>query len=215
MYCQKCGCKLQDGVKFCGQCGAEQISEKTEMAFDSAINETLGFCCPDCGNLDLQVTTETETSTSGKNFSATQGCLGYCLMGPLGILCGACGQKKRTHSKNTTFFVCSKCGRKFQNPRDLAAAEKSTMRYFWFCAVFVEIVTLIVSTVMLSRFYNELGELVPLTFFLGTLPLLMGTLAGIIVVLFGYALKKARMSEIRALEEGMNKFRSSGADNEA
>ena len=78
-----------------------------------------GLCCPDCGNRDLQVTTETRTQTTGSDFSVGKGCLGYLLFGPLGILCGACGQGKQTTTTNTTYWVCPKCGKKFRNPEDM------------------------------------------------------------------------------------------------
>ena len=77
------------------------------------------FCCPQCGNEELQVTTETSTQTTGKNYSAGQGCLGYLLFGPLGLLCGACGEGKQTTTTNTTYWVCPKCGKKFRNPDEL------------------------------------------------------------------------------------------------
>lgn len=73
------------------------------------------FCCPNCGGRNLQATTETKTQTTGKNYSGTQGCLGFLLMGPLGLLCGLCGQGQKTVSTNTDFWVCPDCGDKFES----------------------------------------------------------------------------------------------------
>ena len=77
------------------------------------------FCCPKCGNKNLQSTTETVTQTSGKNYSGTQGCLGLLLFGPMGLLCGLCGQGKTTNTNTTNYWVCPNCGHKFRSPDDI------------------------------------------------------------------------------------------------
>lgn len=79
------------------------------------------LCCPQCGNHELQVINETNVQTTGKDFSAGKGCMGYLLFGPLGILCGSCGQGQKTTSTNATYWVCNKCGKKF---RDLEEQRK-------------------------------------------------------------------------------------------
>lgn len=66
--------------------------------------------CPKCGNEQCQIITETHTS--GKDFSVSQGCCGAILLGPIGILCGACGKGKQI--KNVSYWVCSQCGNKFK-----------------------------------------------------------------------------------------------------
>lgn len=66
--------------------------------------------CPNCGSTRLSPVTETQTS--GKDFSAGKGCCGYLLLGPLGVLCGACGKGKQT--KSTTYWLCNDCGKKFK-----------------------------------------------------------------------------------------------------
>ena len=66
--------------------------------------------CPKCGNSNLQAVTE--TSTKGKDFSAGKGCCGALMLGPLGVLCGACGKGKQIYS--TTYWLCQDCGNKFK-----------------------------------------------------------------------------------------------------
>ena len=66
--------------------------------------------CPRCGNENVSVINE--TSTKGKDFSASKGCLGALLLGPIGALCGACGKGKQT--KNTNYWVCNNCGNKWK-----------------------------------------------------------------------------------------------------
>lgn len=67
------------------------------------------MCCPKCGSNHLQVVNETKTTGGG--YSAGNGCCGYILLGPLGLLCGSCGSKTKTTNK--AFFVCMDCGNKF------------------------------------------------------------------------------------------------------
>lgn len=66
--------------------------------------------CPRCGGTNCMPVVE--SSTKGKDFSAGKGCCGYALLGPLGILCGACGGGKQ--STSTAYWMCTKCGNKFQ-----------------------------------------------------------------------------------------------------
>lgn len=66
--------------------------------------------CPKCGNENCQVITE--TSTKGKDYSVGKGLCGGILLGPLGLLCGACGKGKQITS--TTYWICSNCGYKFK-----------------------------------------------------------------------------------------------------
>lgn len=81
--------------------------------------EINNLVCPKCGSKNLQITTETDTQTHGKNFSTGKGCLGYLMFGPLGILCGSCGQQQKTTVTNTQYWVCPDCGNKFRNPDDI------------------------------------------------------------------------------------------------
>ena len=66
--------------------------------------------CPKCGGEHCQVISE--TTSKGKDFSAGKGCCGAALLGPIGILCGACGKGKQINSTN--YWVCQDCGNKFK-----------------------------------------------------------------------------------------------------
>ena len=66
--------------------------------------------CPNCDSKNCQMINEIQTK--GKDFSAGKGCLGAILLGPLGILCGACGKGKQV--KNTNYWVCNDCGNKWK-----------------------------------------------------------------------------------------------------
>ena len=69
-----------------------------------------GLRCPNCGNTDL--TTVSETATSGKDFKTSDACCGYLLCGPIGLLLGTAGKGKQQYTNS--FWVCKKCGNKFK-----------------------------------------------------------------------------------------------------
>lgn len=63
--------------------------------------------CPKCGSEKIQF----GSSTSGGGFSFSNSCCGYIMLGPLGLLCGACGSGTTTEE----FWICQDCGNKFSN----------------------------------------------------------------------------------------------------
>lgn len=63
--------------------------------------------CPKCGSENTQFA----ANTSGRGYDAGNGCCGYMLLGPLGLLCGACASKTETEE----FWVCNNCGHKFSD----------------------------------------------------------------------------------------------------
>ncbi len=66
--------------------------------------------CPRCGAANSSAVNE--TTTTGKDFSAGKGCCGMIMLGPIGLLCGLCGEGQKT--KNQTYFVCNSCGHKWK-----------------------------------------------------------------------------------------------------
>ena len=66
--------------------------------------------CPNCNSENCSIINE--VSTTGKNYSAGNGCLGGLLFGPIGLLCGACGKGKQINTNN--FWVCNNCGNKWR-----------------------------------------------------------------------------------------------------
>ena len=87
-----------------------QNNRTVGLDMNTANTSTNQLHCPKCGSTNC--TPVVETSTSGKDFSAGKGCCGWVILGPIGILCGACGKGKKTTS--TTYWMCSGCGNKFQ-----------------------------------------------------------------------------------------------------
>lgn len=80
------------------------------LAQDEGTSSVNQLRCPNCHSTNI--TPITETNSSGKDFYAGKGCCGFALLGPIGILCGACGKGKQVTS--STYWMCSRCGNKFQ-----------------------------------------------------------------------------------------------------
>ena len=156
------------------------------------------FCCPRCGNDDLQATTETNTQTQGKNYSAGQGCLGYTLAGPFGLLCGLCGAGKTTTTANKTYWVCSKCGKKFRNPDEIREEIKNSPSLSMRSAVIISaVITAILLVFMLSftqsAFVWIMGAVMFLSGFFGCLMTKKDT----------DAKREVLQKELKEIEDGM------------
>ena len=74
----------------------------------SAPNEEIK--CPKCGAVGC--TPQYKQSVSGGGYGCCSGGLGALVLGPLGLLCGACGRSVKT--KNTLVWICPKCGHEFK-----------------------------------------------------------------------------------------------------
>ena len=112
-------CVKQQNSAFHESVEAQKINVQGERSNDNQFSNTSTnykqnnmnqLHCPKCGGTN--VTPIVETKTTGKDFSAGKGCCGFVLLGPIGILCGACGGGKQTQSN--TYWMCSNCGNKFQ-----------------------------------------------------------------------------------------------------
>lgn len=66
--------------------------------------------CPKCGNEHCTIINEIETN--GKDYGVGKGIIGTLLLGPVGLLCGFCGEKQKTKSKN--YWICNRCGYKWR-----------------------------------------------------------------------------------------------------
>lgn len=62
--------------------------------------------CPKCGSENVQYVTTTDT----KGPSVSQGCCGWIIFGPVGLLCSFCGSGSTTKK----YWVCNNCGTQFQ-----------------------------------------------------------------------------------------------------
>lgn len=103
MYCKNCGNEIPNGAEICNYCGCSQTNTNVYIKNDEGIK------CPYCGSGGCAPVTE--SVTSGSDFSAGKGICGYVLLGPIGILCGACGNGKTT--KTNTYWKCPSCGKRF------------------------------------------------------------------------------------------------------
>lgn len=76
--------------------------------------------CPKCGSENVQFS----TNTSGGGFGAGKGCCGYMILGPIGLLCGACGSGTTTEE----FWICHNCGYKFSNSEGKSATSEAAQK---------------------------------------------------------------------------------------
>lgn len=116
MYCKFCGKKNPDGAVFCKECGKNLSGMKDVVKNVPALpeqqeTETVGdfdiFSCPSC-RADSEFcypVVKTNVKTSGGGYSFWNGCCGLILLGPLGLLCGACGGSVRTKVRSETWWV--------------------------------------------------------------------------------------------------------------
>ena len=116
MFCKNCGTEMPDESKFCAKCG-NSTEENVPIVSSSVIPQ--GVSCPSCKSTNLQTIVESETTGTGGGFSGAKGCLGFLLLGPLGLLCGSCGSKQKISTTNKTFWVCQNCGNKFRNAQEV------------------------------------------------------------------------------------------------
>lgn len=73
--------------------------------------------CPKCGaapELCIPIS-RTDVKIKGGGYHFVSGCCGAILLGPFGLLCGACGSQGHAKVRNETWFVCRRCGTEFMS----------------------------------------------------------------------------------------------------
>ena len=101
---------------FCPECGNQAAAGMCFNTHNTFIPKPIptasynSVTCPRCGGRDCQPINE--QYTSGGGYDAGNGCCGYLLLGPIGLLCGACGSETKT--TNVLYWVCKNCGHKFR-----------------------------------------------------------------------------------------------------
>ncbi len=174
MYCRNCGKEIYGTNEYCEACQAELDNSVNNTPPQNQQSQQGGYndggnqkkkCCPRCKSRNLQIVTNTEyhSQTSGGGYSAGKGCCGYMALGPLGLLCGACGSKSKTTvtSSSTNVWVCRDCGNKFRDIADIEAdiaKQKQQKTIFIILCVFMSIFSL------LGAFIMHLAEDMPLSF---------------------------------------------------
>lgn len=202
MYCHKCGKKLDDGTRFCPDCGTELTpgasAEEKPVTVTPAPNESRPtisvfgkkVICPVCKSKNLQVISEDHsvTQTKGGGFSATKGCLGYLLLGPFGLLCGNRKLKTKNYNIHKTFWVCSDCGHKFRNLEDWKNELDSSRRGIKILAVLSAVL------LVLSVFLMILGSQEDFALVMGVIGLVLGLIMGGVTAICYYSLRKQQQA---------------------
>ncbi|MBU5465055.1 zinc-ribbon domain-containing protein [Anaerotignum sp. MSJ-24] len=144
MFCKFCGEKNPDEAVFCKKCGKKIKDEialsdvennkvqKTEISNTSTI---FGVSCPQCsaGSEFCHPVVKTNVKVTGKFYDICDGCCGYILLGPVGLLCGACGSSVKTKTRNETWWICQRCGKEFMSKQ--SALERANVS-MWMAALY-------------------------------------------------------------------------------
>lgn len=138
MYCRFCGAEILETDRFCKKCGeiVQDIPLSTgnsnvpqETQAQPISHDKSGFC-PNCGagSECCQPIPKVHVKTSGGGYSFWDGCCGMILLGPAGLLCGACGKGVKTEVRSETWFVCQKCGTEFMSRQSILNNAFMAMR---------------------------------------------------------------------------------------
>lgn len=167
MYCRKCGKEISENKEYCDACETTDsghqavINHIDQSQVFANINNNRKICCPKCKSKNLQFVSNTEFSskTTGGGYSAGKGCCGYMALGPLGLLCGACGSKSKTTvtSKSTNIWVCGECGNKFRSIDDIESEINSMESEKTRAKILLSIIAIIV-IIVLIHFISTLGN---------------------------------------------------------
>lgn len=199
MYCHKCGKKLDDGTKFCPDCGTELTSSSAENNAAVAPKPTESrapisaagkkVVCPVCRSKNLQVISEDHSVTQTKGgYSNTRGCLGYLLLGPFGLLCGNRKLKTTNYNIHKTFWVCSDCGHKFRNLEDWKKELDSNRKG-------VKLLTILSAVLLvLSIFIMIAGSQEEFLLVFGIIGFVIGLILGIGTAIGYFALRKQQQA---------------------
>lgn len=155
MFCGKCGSSV-DRHNYCPNCGTPCNLPNPNNANPSSRPQ---HKCPKCGGTEFDLAVYSDTKSQGKDFSVGQGCLGYLLFGPLGILCGLCGQGKTTTTTHETYHVCKHCGNKIRQRDELLQEIENHKKNARNCIIICSIafVFLVVIGLMLMTESSTLG----------------------------------------------------------
>jgi len=165
LYCKNCGAQIDGNALFCPSCGKSNDANTALAQPVENSQKPDWLTCLQCGSSALQLVTETEvTGGGGGGYSAGKGCLGGLLMGPAGLLCGACGSKgKPVQSTNKNYWLCSQCGNKFRNPKEeykeVIAAERNSWAILTLGIIFV-ILGIVLTALFIwvdSTFFTGIG----------------------------------------------------------
>ena len=134
MFCMNCGNEVQEGVKFCGSCGApmaivpaQQQAIVQEPVVQQAVIQPVvaqpvqqqsGVCCPNCGSYNVQVQiveVGQQTNKKGVGFGGhmnnmARGMTAVATLGMSNLVWKKSMGTSKTKTVNATMAVCQQCG---------------------------------------------------------------------------------------------------------
>jgi tellurium resistance protein TerD len=97
--CPYCAEEIQDEAVVCRHCKSDLRGDKIADVQPPEVPPANMLRCPRCGSNNIFV--------AKKGYSASNGCCGAVLLGPLGLLCGQSGANKLEKT-------CLNCKKKFK-----------------------------------------------------------------------------------------------------
>lgn len=168
------------------QSSAEPVSQ-TIPSTNGGWEDPKKLRCPKCKSERLISTTDTIVNDNSKGYGGGLGCLGFLLMGPLGLLCGLCGKKRDISVENLHYFICQDCGHEFLAHDDAVRMLNSIIYKCYFGGISTVAIAFTLICVCIGE---GIGGLLP---FLAVIALIIG----IIIVVQGRKLGK----KLHELEE--------------
>ncbi|MBQ3193691.1 MAG: zinc ribbon domain-containing protein [Oscillospiraceae bacterium] len=110
-FCQNCGKELNDGARFCGNCGQDQHAS-VPATKPTRTGGTKRLHCPECKSHDISPVVETEV-TGGTSLNHS-----FSKRNSVSAM-----QFNNTHRN---YWMCSSCGCKFRNLQNLEEELKNT-----------------------------------------------------------------------------------------
>ena len=121
------------------------------------------------------------------------------MFGPLGLLCGSCGQGQKTTTTNTTYWLCPDCGHKFRRPEDIRKQLDDFKKRF--VAISIMGVLLVIMCIFLIAAGISLD--IPACMWSG---IIIGLFYIFIIVMTKCVTIPNLQKELDEIEDGMKKF---------
>ena len=106
--------------------GTDRSVDAADSSFTGKFKHFLPYC--HAGGENCHPVVKTDIKTSGDGYGFWNGCCGFILLGPVGLLCGACGSSVKTKVRNETWWVCQKCGKEFISKQSAIERANLSMR---------------------------------------------------------------------------------------
>lgn len=152
-FCPQCGQQVADGLRFCSNCGAQQVQDAPATQSQTTTvqpTDVRKLHCPNCRSTNIVITTEDSVS---------------------GALTTGSGHIAATtvETKHRNYWICCDCGTKFRNiqnlEEELAKAKKAPV----FVGIWFALALAVTIYLLINSANNPFGGflMLPFTFIAG------------------------------------------------